>query len=188
MCYTYTWSILFYYCIFSCFLYFFKFPSPSQNLEFHTYRSYRQIGLSEVIKFYIYKKMIKKAHFMSPCKLSWWCPKKQNLAYAIPPEPHPQKYLTFQSISPPILSQCFFLKAPTIFKIFFNIHLDSPISHISKHFWNILSSYNRHLYSAPNVYPQVWGTIQRHVTKMARRCFSGFDVAMLFLCFGIHPK
>ena len=71
---------------------------------------------------------------------------------------------------------------------FLNINLDSaPISCISKYFWNISTSSYRHPLSPPNVYPQIWGTIQRYAIKMPCNCFSGSDVEMLFSCFGIHP-
>ena len=55
-------------CILSYSLYFFKFSTSSQNVQFHIHRSHMEIGLSEVTKFFA-RKMIKKTHFMSPCKM-----------------------------------------------------------------------------------------------------------------------
>ena len=110
-----------------------------------------------------------------------------NLAHAIPTAPQPHKYLIFERISLPILSQCFFSKsthhgrAPIISDAFLNIYLDSAsISYISKHSWNTFTSYCRYLFSAPNVHNQIWGIIQRYVTKMPRSCFSGLDVETFF--------
>ena len=60
------------FCILSYSLYFFKFSTPSQNVEFHIHRSHMEIGLSEGIKFST-KKMIKKTHFISPCKMITKC-------------------------------------------------------------------------------------------------------------------
>ena len=47
---------------------FFKFSSPSQNVEFYVHRSHMEIKLSEVIKFCT-RKTIKMTLFMSPCKM-----------------------------------------------------------------------------------------------------------------------
>ena len=107
------------------------------------------------------------------------------LAHAFHTALQPHKYLKFECIS----LQCFFSKTPTISETFLNINIESAlISQIPKHFWNTSASHYRHSLSVPNVHPQIWGTIQRHVTKMPCSCFSGLDVEMLFLCFGIHPK
>ena len=46
----------------------FKFPTTSHNREFHIHRSHIETGLSEEIKFCI-KKLFKRTHFMSPCKM-----------------------------------------------------------------------------------------------------------------------
>ena len=54
-------------CILSHSLYFFKFSTPSQNVEFHVQRSHMEIGSSEVIKLCT-RKMIKKTPFISPSK------------------------------------------------------------------------------------------------------------------------
>ena len=49
-------------------MYFLKFSTPMQNLEFHIHQSHMEIEPSEAIKFCT-RKMIKKKHFMSPCKM-----------------------------------------------------------------------------------------------------------------------
>ena len=47
---------------------FFKFSTPSQNVEFYIPQSHMEIWLSEEIKF-CKRKMIKRTHFISSCKV-----------------------------------------------------------------------------------------------------------------------
>ena len=60
-----TYSYIFYFIILSvCF----KFSIPRQNFEFHIHRNHIEIRLPDEIKFRA-RKMIKRMHFMSPCKM-----------------------------------------------------------------------------------------------------------------------
>ena len=60
-----TYSHILYFFILSVF---FKFSTPSQNVQFHTHRSHMELTLPEEIR-YCTRKMIKTTHFMSPCKM-----------------------------------------------------------------------------------------------------------------------
>ena len=66
------WYILYIdltFCILSCSAFFFSvFSTPSQNVEFHINQSDMEIKLSRVIRFCT-RKMIKRTHFMSLCKV-----------------------------------------------------------------------------------------------------------------------
>ena len=61
------WYILLYF-VFVILSVFLKFPTPSQNVEFHIHRIHLEIGPPEEIKFCI-RKMIKWMHFIFPCKM-----------------------------------------------------------------------------------------------------------------------
>ena len=80
------------FCILSYSLYFLKFSTPSQNVEFHIHRGNMGIGLSKVIKFCT-RKTINKIHFMSTCKMIIKCGDKL----------FPQKCELWVEVSPRII-------------------------------------------------------------------------------------
>ena len=53
-------------------LHFFKFSTPSENVEFHVHRSHMKIGLSQVIKFCA-TNLIKKTHLLFPYQMITKC-------------------------------------------------------------------------------------------------------------------
>ena len=87
----------------------------------------------------------------------WFITRYINLPHAIPTAPQPHKYLIFECISLPILSQCFFnfffSKAPTMnvhpsFQIhFLTSILATAISHTSPNISEILLHHTTSIYS-----------------------------------------